>query len=329
MNETLLQLFDSTTAEMYERCRENAPNFGVDLDGFRSSLRKTAEKHLLSDGGNDVTPAELAEFLEQIQADDLFLAIACSDGNERAWWEFDQSQRSYMQRVARHLAKSESDAEEAVDWVYGELYGTRIVDGRRVSKFATYGGRGSMRGWLRTVIWHSIVDMHRASHDEVSLDQMIETVGEGSAHASFSAPPGDGESDMIERLEMNRYRSATLDALSSSFAALDAHERLLLAYYHVDGLKLREIARLAEDTSSPIRGWFQRRSQTRDADPGSKVHESTVMRWLEKSYAKVLRTFRAELKEQHGLNEDEIEACMGLATKDLAGGELYRDLAAK
>lgn len=65
-------------------------------------------------------------------------------------------------------------------------------------------------------------------------------------------------------------------------------------YYHVDNLKLREISRLVENESSPLRGWFQRKSATRD-QPGSKIHESTVMRWLEKSYAKVLQLFRDEL----------------------------------
>ena len=83
--------------------------------------------------------------------------------------------------------------EEVVDTVYVELYGTRVVDGERVSKFATYSGRGSLRGWLRTVIWHSLVDLHRASHDEVSLDEMTENVGEGHAHSNFAETDLGGE----------------------------------------------------------------------------------------------------------------------------------------
>ena len=328
MNEELLQSFDSKTADIYERCMANAPNFGVSLARFHLSLNKTTEKYLVAASPEPVTSGELNEFLAQIQADDLFMAIACADGSERAWWEFDQNQRSYMQRVARHLAKTEMDADEVVDWVYGELYGTRVVDGERLSKFSTYSGRGSMRGWLRTVIWHSIVDMHRASHDEVSLDEMTETVGEGAAHANFATPPADSEVAMIDRLTHDRYRSATVSALATSFAALDVHERLLLSYYHVDSLKLREIARLLENESSPLRGWFQRKSQARDKDPNSRIHESTVMRWLEKSYAKVLKTFRDELMTTHSLKTEEIDICIGLATQDLAGSNLYRNLAA-
>lgn len=329
MNEDLLTQFEELTSAIYQQCHSNSPNFGVSLDRFRSSLHKTVQKCLVGAATSPVTGSELAEFLGQIQADDLFLAIACADGNERAWWEFDQSQRGYMQRVARHLAKTEIDADEVVDWVYGELYGTRVIDGERMSKFAAYGGRGSLRGWLRTVIWHSIVDMHRASHNEVSLDEMTENVGEGAAHANFLTPPSGGEDAMLDELTRDRYRASTVSALRGSFAALDAHEKLLLSYYHVDGLKLREIARLAENDSSPLRGWFQRRSRTRSADPGSRVHESTVMRWLEKCYAAVLLSFRSELSTVRGYSREEIEICVELATQDLAGGSLFWDIISK
>jgi DNA-directed RNA polymerase specialized sigma24 family protein len=105
--------------------------------------------------------------------------------------------------VARHLASSESNAQDVVDTVYVELYGTRVIDGERVSKFATYSGRGSLRGWLRTVIWHSLVDLHRTSHDEVSLDEMTENVGEGHAQASFAEPSLGGETEMLDHLTDN------------------------------------------------------------------------------------------------------------------------------
>lgn len=329
MNDDLQQIFDTVTAEMFSQCHQNAPNFGVTVERFQASLHKTIEKYLISASAESATESDLRDFLALIQADDLFMALACSDGNERAWWEFDQHNRSYMERVARHLAKTEMDADEVIDWVYGELYGTRVVDGERVSKFATYSGRGSMRGWLRTVIWHSLVDMHRASHDEVSLDEMTENIGDGAAHANFAVVPAGGESMMLDQLTQDRYRKATVSSLSAAFASLDDHERLLLMYYHVDSLKLREISRLVENPDSPLRGWFQRRSQTREKDPNARIHESTVMRWLEKSYARVLELFKSELTGSHRLNAGEIEICMDLATRDLAGGDIFRGLATK
>lgn len=326
--EDLLNRCDAQIDAIFDRCVESAPNFGVRSECFKESLKKTAAKYVVPDAGGPVTGEELTNFFGQIQADDLFMALACANGNERAWWEFDQQHRSYLERVARHLAKTEVDAQEVVDSVYVELYGTRVVDGERVSKFSTYSGRGSLRGWLRTVIWHSLVDLHRAGHDEISLDEMTENIGEGATHAAFLQPAPGGEEEMVDKIARDRYRTATLEAIATAFSTLEDHEKLILLYYHVENMKLREIARLVENEASPLRGWFQRKTQTREKDPGSRIHESTVMRWLEKSYAKVLQLFRQELQGKHGLGSEEIEICFSIATEDLSGPNLYRHLSA-
>lgn len=326
LNDNLIEQCETMIGEIFARCTETAPNYGVGEEYFKESLRKTLRRFLSSGASGAPNLQEAKDFLTQIQVDDLFLALACASGSERAWWEFDTQHRAYLERVARHLAKTEIDAQEVVDTVYVELYGTRVVDGERVSKFATYSGRGSLRGWLRTVIWHSLVDLHRASHDEVSLDEMTETVGEGAAHATFAEAPAGGEDQMISHITKERFRRATLSAIENAFAGLDDHEKLLLLYYHVENLKLREIARLVENESSPLRGWFQRKSAVREKAPSSRIHESTIMRWLEKSYAKVLRDFRAELESKHHLKNEEIEICLELATEDLANSHLYRNL---
>jgi len=321
----LLSECNKQIAGIYARCSETQPNFGVKEEQFAASLIKTINRFCQA-GAAAPSQRELSDFLEQIQCDDLFLAIACANGSERAWWEFDQNHRGYMERVARHLAKTETDASEVIDSVYVELYGTRVVDGERVSKFATYSGRGSLRGWLRTVIWHSLVDLHRAGHDEVSLDELTENIGEGAAHATFADQTADGEAVMIEEITRDRYRKATVSAIANAFAALEDHEKLLLLYYHVENLKLREISRLIENEASPLRGWFQRKTQTRDA--GGRTHESTVMRWLEKTYARVLELFKDELNNSYSFSKTEIEQCLELATQDLTAGNLFAGLAA-
>ncbi|KXK01406.1 MAG: ECF subfamily RNA polymerase sigma-24 factor [Acidobacteria bacterium OLB17] len=319
---------DATIAEIYARCRENAPNYGVSAEAFSSSIFRTIEKRLEAASETPLTEADIREFLDNLQADDLFLALACAAGNERAWWEFDQTHRSYMERFARHLARGDADPDEVIGNVYIELYGTRVVDGERYSKFSTYSGRGSLRGWLRTIIWHTVVDQHRAGHADISLDEMTETIGEGAAHASFAIPTPDGDSQMIEEVAREKYRSATASALSAAFAALEPHEKLLIALYHIDDLKLREISRLVEDESSPLRRWIKRRSSAKGDDGPPRIHESTVMRWLEKSYERILDAFKQDLVGRQGLNAAELEICLGLASADLAGPDIYRDLAA-
>ena len=325
-NERLLSECETVMNEIFAQCVADAPNFGIGEESYRNSLRRTVNKYLFSNESAKITAAEIKNFLREVQAADLFMALGCAAGNERAWWEFDRHHRAYLERVARHLASSEADAQDVVDTVYVELYGTRVVDGERVSKFATYSGRGSLRGWLRTVIWHALVDLHRTSHDEVSLDEMTENVGESYTHASFAEPALGGEVEMLDRLTRERYRKLTLSAIENAFAALADHEKLLLLYYHVENLKLREIAKIAALPTSPLRDWFQRKSASRLENPASRIHESTIMRWLEKTYGKVLKTFRADLTGKFNLKDEELATCLELATQDLASPDLYRNL---
>lgn len=325
-SDQILDECEAVIKEIYAACRETAPNFGVKYDRFRDSLRKTAGKYLLTHSSVKPTASDVKTFLQAIQANDLFMALACADGSERAWWEFDQNHRSYLERVARHLAGSEADAQEVVDTVYVELYGTRVVNGERVSKFASFSGRGTLRGWLRTIVWHSLVDLHRTGHGEISLDEMTENVGESYVQASFAETPPDGESAMFDQLTRERYRKQTVSAIEEAFSELNNHEKLLLLYYHVENLKLREIAKLIENPESPLRDWFKRKSAQREINPSSKIHESTVMRWLEKTYAKVLQSFRTKLIKEGGLKEEEFDICMEIATQDLAVPNIYRNL---
>ena len=53
-----------------------------------------------------------------------------------------------------------------------------------------------------------------------------------------------------------------------------------------------------------------------------------VMRWLEKSYGKVSSAFRENLKTNFGLAREEIDICLKLATSDLSGSGLSRNLTA-
>jgi RNA polymerase sigma-70 factor len=314
-------------AALYVRCNETAPNYGVDGQVFECALRGAVEKYLV-DASNGRFPAadEVRQFLQELQADDLFLAIGCVQGNEHAWWDFDSGYRRYIERIARHLASAENDAEEVIDHVYVELYGTRVVEGERQSKFATYTGRGTLRGWLRTIVWHAVIDLHRARKEEVPIDDWSESGGESQDRPGFRAQQKSGESEIFDRIARERYAAASAAAFDNAFAGLEDHEKLLLLYYHVDNLKLREIARLIEHPQSTLRRWFQRQSKKRVAVPDSRVHESTVMRWLERTYENLLSRFKEHLKTSGGLSASEIEMCVEIAGSDIDPDDIRKHL---
>jgi len=310
-----LKNLGSCTAQLrqsHAQCVESNPNFDVPFEEFRDAVAVAAAKYLvgLAEPGAQPSSAELERFIGELKIPDLYLGLACMRGNEHAWWEFDRQHRSFIERWTRHLVRSDADADEVIDAVYVELFGTRVVDGVRQSKFRTYTGRGSLRGWLRAIILHAAVDVHRAPKVEVSMDDWSES---GDEFPLQHVSGGETEDSMLTSVVRERYRSATVAALDQALATLDDHETLLLLYYHVEGLKLREIARIVEEPKSPIRRWFQRRSSKR-----SRVHESTVMRWLDKVYRKVHERFHAELAGKHGLKPEEIEICKAIAAEDPA-----------
>ncbi|HUR98383.1 MAG TPA: hypothetical protein VMZ26_10000 [Pyrinomonadaceae bacterium] len=325
-NDEFLSQYEASIDAIFARCAQNAPNFAVTAERFKASVNKT----LLKFAAASSTPPsveETLEFLSLLQSDDLFMTLACADGNERAWWEFDQNYRGYLERLARHLAKTDADARDVIDCVYIELYGTRFVDGERVSKFAAYSGRGSLKGWLRTVTWHTLVDMHRGSQEEVSLDEMTENAGEGAVQANFANQVlSGGDGGAVEQIARDRYRTVTSRSIEAAFSSLEDHEKLLLLYYHVEQLRLREIAWLAQNEQSGLGRWFQRKVKSRIENPQGRVHESTVMRWLDRSYAKVLRIFKSELESTHKLSSAEVQICMDLVTEDLGGRDLFQNL---
>lgn len=321
-------LFSACAADLdalYESCLSAAPNYKVTREEFATSIRAAVDKYLVSQAA-DLTSADVRQFFGELQTADLFTAIACAKGDERAWWDFDAGYRRYIERIARHLASAETQADEVIDLVYTELYGTRVVEGVRQSKFTTYMGRGSLRGWLRVIVWHAVVDAHRAGHDEISIEDWSESGGETDARPGWTPSTHQGEREMIDHIARERYKKLASEGLDHAFSSLENHEKLLLLYYHVENMKLREIARLVEDTQSPLRHWFQRQSKRRAAIPESRVHESTVMRWLEKVYEKVLESFRSQLAEREALSAEEIGFCVEIASEGFLSDRLSQQL---
>ncbi len=303
---------------IYVRCAKTHPDFGLSAADFRDALLRAVDKYTLgiTERGEAPSIEGIRRFLSELQDLDLYLTIACASGNEPAWWQFDRQYRSFIERVARHLAGSGTDADEVIESVYVDLFGTRVEGGKRQSKFRTYTGRGSLRGWLRTIIWHTVVDLYRRKQDEVPLEEVSRS-GDTRERPPSRIEVHGSEELMVENVLRERYKTVSGKALDESLATLDDHETLLLLYYHVEGLKLREIARLVEQPASPIRRWFQQQSKRRAANPSSRVHESTVMRWLEKVYRKVSDRFRDELARKHGLNAAEIEICESIVADDV------------
>jgi RNA polymerase sigma-70 factor (ECF subfamily) len=221
--------------------------------------------------------SELRTFFLSLRVDELALARACAAGSNSAWEVFLTRYREKLYLSALRIAREDSAARELADTLYADLYGTSTREGQRVSKLASYTGRGSLEGWLRTVLAQEYVNRYRRTKRLVSLDE------ESEEGVQFQAPEPEAVAPADHRLAQ-----ATDEAL----AFLSGEDRMVLSAYYLDGRTLAEIARMLG------------------------VHESTISRKVDK-LAKSLRKQIVAVLTRRGMSRRQAEEAMEVDVRDL------------
>jgi len=208
-------------AGLYARsCGEK---YGLNSEEFAAILEEVSRQYLPPGAPID----EVAQLHQSLRLEELALARACAKGCEAAWECFLNRYRQKLYDAAGAIAKEESAARELADSLYTELFGTRQrADGQRISKLASYTGRGSLEGWLRTVLAQNYVNRYRSQRRLVSFDDQIQT---GQLYQESAEAPADARLDA---------------AVDAALVELSAEARLILASYYLDGRTLAEIARM-------------------------------------------------------------------------------------
>lgn len=215
-------------------------SLGADLLSPRVSA--AVEKYLLRDDPN-TSAADINKFIDDMQADDLCLIVACERGDENAWTDLVERFTTTVRSAARSVSSNEDAAEDLAQSIWAELYGLRVRDdGRRASKLAYYSGRGSLAGWLRAVVAQLSVDTFRKqsklvqTEEDADLDRLARDASIRDT-PTFSA----GGVQNPEQSLTNRFAQEHLQqALTQSVGELAAEDRLLVKLYYFDNLRLRE-----------------------------------------------------------------------------------------
>src|ERR1700685_4148354 len=153
-------------------------HIGLSRESFAAILCDIGSKHATS----ATSEPEIRTFLLSLRVDELALARACAAGNNSAWEMFLTRYREKLYLSALRLAREDSAPRDLADTLYADLYGTSTREGQRVSKLASYSGRGSLEGWLRTVVAQEYVNRYRRTKRLVSLDE------ESEEGVQYSAP---------------------------------------------------------------------------------------------------------------------------------------------
>ena len=252
--------------------KSKGEEFGLTAEAFLRILQEITNKYL------PAAPAkEIHVFCASLRVEELALARACAAGHERAWELFLTRYRAKLYDIANHIARESSAGRELADSLYADLYGTVLRDGQRVSKLNFYTGRGSLEGWLRTVLAQEFVNRYRRQRRTVSLDEEAE---EGAQFAAANPEPLAAVDPRVE--------AATDEAL----AELPPDDKFVLAAYYLDSRTLAEIGRML------------------------RVHESTISRKLDK-LAKALRKRILAGLEKQGMSRRQAQEALEVDVRDL------------
>lgn len=253
--------------------RSNCEKVGLTRDSLTVILCEVGAKH----AETIRSESELRAFFLSLRVDELALARACAAGHNAAWEVFLTRYREKLHLSALRIAREDSAARELADTLYADLYGTTIRDGQRVSKLASYSGRGSLEGWLRTVLAQEYVNRYRRTKRLVSLEEESEEGVQFAAPDPQPVPAAD-----------NRLAQATDEVL----AYLPSEDRIVLSAYYLDGRTLADIARMLG------------------------VHESTISRKLDK-LAKSLRKQIIAVLTKRGMSRRQAEEALEVDVRDL------------
>jgi len=248
--------------ELYEK--SGSEKFGLTFADFTAILEEITARYLPGESA----AAESAKLHHSLRIEELALARACATGSEPAWECFVDRYRQKLYDIAGAIARDESAGRELADSLYADLFGTQNAEGHcRLSKLASYTGRGSLEGWLRTVLAQQYVNQYRSRRKFVAFDEQIRSENELTTKQTDSGTPAD--------LRLEQATDAALLSLSNQ-------ERIMLASYYLDGRTLAEIGRMLA------------------------LHESTVSRRIEK-ITKILRDKVVRGLRKRGMSKKEAE----------------------
>jgi RNA polymerase sigma-70 factor (ECF subfamily) len=185
--------------------------------------------------GTHPDPAQKAAFHRALRLNELALAQACALGREAAWQRFVALYRAPLTQAAIAIAGSATLGHDLADSLYAELFG--LSENRR-SPLASYSGRGSLLGWLRTTLAQRHIDHRRRTRRETPLETL-----EPAAPPASAPPP-----------ELTRLTSA----VARTLAALAPDDRFLLSAYFLDRRTLLEISRMLHVHEATISRRIQR-----------------------------------------------------------------------
>ncbi len=218
--------------------------------------------------------------LARLHVADAWLAFACGQGDAAA---IAALRRTYGPDVERALQRASSTGVGA-DELQQRVWVKLLADGSDgAPHILLYGGRGSLRGWIRVVVSRMVVDLlrkHGGAPERAVTPEVIDAIARVDPDPQFE-------------LWRDRYRDEVRAAMEDAFADLSTKDRRLL------------------------RGQLLERLGTDELGAMFGVHRTTAARWAEQARVRLMEGARASLRTRVGGGERTVRSLVAMVRSQL------------
>lgn len=218
--------------------------------------------------------------LAALCVDDLYLACACAAGDAHALAAFERCYAGALAATFRGFAAHGSDGADLKQALRERLF---VGHDGRPPRIAEYGGRGSLRAWLKIAAARLRIDRER-----VKGDRRGNFADEEDAVAQIEAID-----DPELRYLKTHYREQFKAAFVTALGRLEPKERALLRLNAVELLSATDIARIYG------------------------VHRATAKRWLADARERLVAVTQQALTAQLGDHTVAVASILRLIHSDL------------
>ncbi|MFN0250079.1 MAG: hypothetical protein ACKV2T_24560 [Kofleriaceae bacterium] len=213
-----------------------------------------------------------ATVLEHACGTDVYLAIACIDGDTTAIETFERTYVGEIDAIAGKLRATPDQAAEAKAQLRRILF---VDEPDRAAGLRDFAGRGNLHAYVRVIVTRDLVRAIKRGRKEQPLadDDLLTRLGTNDPELS------------VLRAE---YYGVVTEAMRSAVAGLDDRSRALLRYQLVDGWTVQQVAKVYA------------------------VHKATAARWLVSVRVALGEAIRTELAARLQIEPDEVASIVRL-----------------
>ncbi|MEO8704768.1 MAG: helix-turn-helix domain-containing protein [Kofleriaceae bacterium] len=219
--------------------------------------------------GSAATP----EVLAQLRFADVYLAIGCHDGDERAIAACTAAVQPQIEHAGRHVRATPDQVAEVRARIQRILF---VDEPPRAAAASEFAGRGDLRGYVRVIATRELIRLVNRERREVRVDD--ETMFDALV------PAGDPALSMMRE----RYRGDVDQAMRAALVSLDDRARALLRYSMIDGWSIDRIGKLYG------------------------VHRATAARWITEARDQLGERIREVLAERLEISVDDVNSIIRL-----------------